>query len=166
LIQVRDRFVERQSSEGEFARITPVANRWVSLARRCEVAHQQLGFGVFGTREVFFEDARDLGMQALALTLQRRVVCHVLHQSVLEDVCGRGRRAALEYQSRFGQLIEPAVELGFPVGCDRRDELVAEFAPDRRADLGDLFRREDRSRRAISESLKVAGMVTLRAAPV
>ena len=63
LVQVGNRFVQRQAFQCQRARLLPKRNRRCGLPRRRQVMRQQLGFGGGGLREVFFEHPRDRGMQ-------------------------------------------------------------------------------------------------------
>ena len=141
LVEMRDGLGQGHAFQRQLARALPQRYRGFDLPCRRQVVRQQFRFGIFGRGKVFFEHSRDLGVQRPAPSLEQRVVGGILHQGVLEGVDGIGQVAAPERESRFGQLVERAVELGLGVGCDCRNELVAELAPDRRADLRDLFRR-------------------------
>ena len=115
LVQVRNRFLERQAFDGQRARLLPERNRRRGLPRRRQVMRQQLRFGGGGLREVCCEHPRDRGVQLLSAALQQRVVGGILHQRVLEGVGGLGRGATAERESGVGQLLECVVEVG--LGC-------------------------------------------------
>ena len=80
-------------------------------------------------------------MQRFALALQQRVVGRVLHQRVLERVHRLRDRAVTESEPRCGQARERVCQRRLAHHVERRDQLVAELAPDDRADLRDLLDR-------------------------
>ena len=121
----------------------PERNGGLNKARGREVMRQHLGFGGLDVREARLDHAGDLTVQLLPAALEQRVVGRVLYQRVLEGVNRIRRRAATEGQSGRGQLRESVVELGLRHRRDRGDQLVAEFASNRRPDLGDLLHRHE-----------------------
>ena len=82
-------------------------------------------------------------MHLLPTTLGQRVVGGVLHQGVLKGVHRVRPRALLERQPRFDEVRERLIQFGRGMGRDGGDQLVAELAPDRRADLRDLLDRRE-----------------------
>ncbi len=100
---------------------------------------EEFGLGFDDLRKLFLHDLRDPGMQVLALGLEQRAVGGVLDQRVLEAVGGIGRGAAAIDQLGRNQLVQRRLQLRLgPVG-DRGEQPVGELAPERGADLGDLF---------------------------
>ena len=119
---------------GIAASARPAAVRWCASTSGSVVL-------MFGKR--LLDHARDLGVQLLSAALQQRVISRVLHQRVLERVDRIRRRATTEGQSRRAQLRQGVIELGLRHRRDRGDQLVAEFAANRRPDLGDLLHRHE-----------------------
>ena len=121
----------------------PERNGGIGKACSRQVMGQHLGFGSLDVRETGLDHAGDLGMQLLSTNLEQRVVSRVLHQRVLEGVDSIRRRASTEGQSRCTQLHQGVVELSLRHRRDRRDQLIAEFAANRRPDLSDLLHRHE-----------------------
>jgi hypothetical protein len=127
----------------QLARGLPKPNGGFGKARSGEMMGQDLRLGGPDVREALLDHAGDLAVQRLPAALQQRVIGGVLHQRVLEGVDSIRRRASTEGQSRCAQLHQGVVELSLRHRRDRRDQLIAEFAANRRPDLSDLLHRHE-----------------------
>ena len=66
---------------------------------------EELGLAVHQLGEMGFERFGDPGMELLARAAQQSAVGGVLHQRVLEQVLGRGRRSALKDQAGIDEAL-------------------------------------------------------------
>ena len=104
---------------------------------------QQLGPGFGRMRKALLEHLADAGVQLLALGAQQAAIGGILEQRVLELVGDLGHRAAAEQKLRLDQLGQRLLERHLAEGREGRQQLVAEHAPERRGQLGDLLHRRE-----------------------
>src|SRR3954469_10063170 len=103
LVQVGDRFIERQPLQRQASGGLPERNRGLNKARFGKMMREHLGFGAFDVREALIDHTRDLRVQLLSAALEQRLIRRVLHQRMLEAVDRIWRGAAAKGQPRLTQ---------------------------------------------------------------
>ena len=99
------------------------------------------------------------GVQCLPALSEQAFISGVSHQCVLEDVGGCRGNAAAEDELGGDQSIERCLEIGLRQRNDGGKQFVIELPADAGADLCNLLHPgARRSRRAISELCRVAGI--------
>ena len=121
----------------------PVADRLRGHSGFGEVMSQQFGLRLDGLRKPRLQDLRDPLMKLLSLALHQRVVKCVFEQGVLECVIALRRTPLLKQNFRLHQLGQFRLQGRLVERRDGGQQLVAEFATDRR---GQLRQSRDRPR--------------------
>ena len=137
--EMRDGFRKGESLNRDRSGSQPQRRRGLVLAGGRIVVGQQFRRIVAGFGPAIFQQARNIGVQLSAPALEERIVSGVLNEGVGERedrirnlaVAGGQPRCRQKPQSGFQRLHLHQFETG--------DELVAEFATNDGADLGDLL---------------------------
>ena len=142
------------------AGLQPLIHGALGVAGGGQMMRQEFRLALDEIGEISFQHRRGAGVQFLAPAAQQGAVGGVLHQRVLEQIGGVRRRPAAEQQPGLGQPVEPRTQLRArppapPARSGRsrtRGRCTAPICPI------SLATGPSRSRRAISEACKVAGI--------
>ncbi len=106
------------------------------IARLRAVTGQHFGPVLGDLAELALEGFGDLGMKVASRLAQQQAVGRILHEGVFEEIGCIGRHALAEQQPRPNEPFELHFQLRLWPGSHREQELMREFAADRRSDLG------------------------------
>ena len=134
-----DRFEMRHPSGSVLAGLEPLVDAAFGSAGAGQMMGEQFGLALDEIGEILFEHRGNASVQLLAPGPQQGAVGGVLHQRVLEQVGGVGWDASTEQEARLGQLGESGSQLRFRPLRHPFNQVVAEFAAQDRANLGDFL---------------------------
>jgi hypothetical protein len=115
--------------------LQPLLGGAFAVSGSSQVVRQQFGLPFDQIGKILLKDTGDAGMQFLPARTQQRAVGGVLDQGVLESICRLRRYTATEQQPGIVELSKCRTEVRLRPLRHRLDQLIAEVAPDYRADL-------------------------------
>src|SRR5262245_55319514 len=129
---MRDTLDIGRTPQSALPRFPPIVDGGIGEACLSKVMRQNLRLGSNGFRELALEHLADAGVQLLPLPAQEAAIGCVLHKGVLEDKRFLRRNAAPKDEFRADQLLERVAKLPLRAPRERGDQVVGEFAADRR----------------------------------
>jgi hypothetical protein len=117
----------------------PVRGRFAQQSSLRVMVCKDLGFLFNSICHMRLQNFGNPRVNLLAAASQQRVICHILDESVLEDVAGLGPNDPEKQDARSDQRIEGVVQSRAARTRNCLEQLIRDFSPDGRADLGYFF---------------------------